>query len=58
MPIDLYYVRVQLGMGDLHEGGWKNFVCVEPTSASKPVAVAPGKTWVGVHEATVLKADL
>jgi len=32
-------------MGDLNEGGWRDFVCVEAGSVSAPVSLAPGAQW-------------
>jgi len=42
------------GIKDLKEGEYKEYVCVEPAFASRPIRVAPGASWIGAHEARVL----
>lgn len=42
------------GIKDLEEGEYKNYVCIEPAFASRPVRVAPGASWIASHEARVL----
>lgn len=35
------------GIGDLPDGGWSGFVCVEAALMHRRKALAPGETWVG-----------
>ncbi|KAH7104367.1 glucose-6-phosphate 1-epimerase [Auriculariales sp. MPI-PUGE-AT-0066] len=41
-------------IGDMNEGGWNNFVCVEPGTASYFVDLEPGKEWRGQQVITAL----
>jgi glucose-6-phosphate 1-epimerase len=34
-------------IGDLHEGGWQDFICWEPGVISDLRWLAPGETWEG-----------
>lgn len=31
------------------DGGWDNFICIEPACITNPAVVAPGETWVGAQ---------
>jgi len=41
-------------IGDMEDGGWENFVCVEPGYVRGFAKVEPGKTWTGQQVLTVL----
>jgi len=41
-------------MGDMEDGGWDRFVCVEPGAASYWIDIAPGSTWRGQQVLTAL----
>lgn len=41
------------GIGDLHEGGWKEFLCLEPGSIKDLNFVEPHQTWTGSQILTV-----
>ncbi|KAG8808374.1 hypothetical protein FRC18_005058 [Serendipita sp. 400] len=41
-------------IGDMEDGGWEHYVCVEPGSASYFIDVAPGKHWIGGQTITVM----
>ncbi|KAJ7786321.1 galactose mutarotase-like domain-containing protein [Mycena metata] len=41
-------------MGDMEQGGWEKFVCVEPGHVRGYERVAPGLTWVGKQVISVI----
>ncbi|CUA77431.1 Putative glucose-6-phosphate 1-epimerase [Rhizoctonia solani] len=41
-------------IGDLHEGAWDNYVCIEPGTASYWETLAPGASWIGGQTLSVL----
>lgn len=41
-------------IGDMEDGGWDRYVCVEPGSASYFIDVAPGDHWVGGQTMSVM----
>jgi len=41
-------------LGDMEEGGWDRFVCVEPGIASYWNTVAPGEKWIGQQVLTAI----
>ena len=45
-------------MGDLGEGEWRSYVCVEPSVLAVPARVEPGASWVATHELLVLRSPL
>jgi len=41
-------------IGDMEEGGWEKYVCVEPGYVRGFVQLEPGKTWIGQQVLSVL----
>ncbi|KAG5651145.1 hypothetical protein H0H81_009717 [Sphagnurus paluster] len=41
-------------IGDMEEGGWEKYVCVEPGFVRGFVKLEPGKTWIGQQVLTVI----
>ncbi|KAF8078613.1 galactose mutarotase-like domain-containing protein [Lyophyllum atratum] len=41
-------------IGDMEEGGWERYVCVEPGYVRGFVKLEPGKTWIGQQVLTVM----
>ncbi|KAH7883595.1 galactose mutarotase-like domain-containing protein [Phlebopus sp. FC_14] len=41
-------------MGDMEDGGWEKFVCVEPGYVRGFAEVEPGKTWIGQQVISVI----
>jgi len=41
-------------IGDMEEGGWERYVCVEPGYVRGFTSVEPGKTWIGQQVLTVI----
>lgn len=42
------------GIKDFKKDEYKNYVCIEPGFATRPISVAPGASWIGSHEARVV----
>lgn len=40
-------------MADMHEGGWNEFICVEPGHVRDFYDLVPGKEWIGFQVITI-----
>lgn len=40
-------------MADMHDGGWNEFVCVEPGHVNDFYKLEPGKEWIGMQVITI-----
>ena len=41
-------------MGDMHENGYQEFVCIEATQTTNRISVDPGKSWDASHSMEIL----